>query len=142
MKRFLVILLALSLLSGFSAFAQSDKKEEKKYDGKTAEEWVKQLEGDGIFKRGRAAHALGILKDPATIPALIKALHDKNMTVRNFVVRALAAIGEPAIPDLIQALKDQDQDVVGRVAQLLKIITKQDFGKDVGKWEDWFKKRK
>lgn len=58
--------------------------------------------------------ALGRIGDPA-VPALISALHDlKDRALRVAAARALARIGPPAqeaVPDLITALEDDDEDL-------------------------------
>lgn len=55
--------------------------------------------------RMHAAKALGRIKDARAIEPLIPLLQDKVKAVREEVAIALAAIGEPALPSLLDALK-------------------------------------
>jgi HEAT repeat protein len=56
--------------------------------------------------RQQAAFALGEIGQPINfiIPALIDNLDDKEWNVRRVSVRALLNIGQPAVPQLIEAL--------------------------------------
>ncbi|WP_319580899.1 HEAT repeat domain-containing protein [uncultured Methanospirillum sp.] len=47
---------------------------------------------------------------PAAVPALIEELRDPMLVV--YAVAALGSIGEPAVPTLMNLLRDQDQEVV------------------------------
>jgi HEAT repeat protein len=73
------------------------------------------LESEHARIRFYAADALGSLKCPATVPALLSALKDEDGIVGERVVEALLEIGEmPAhshIPDLIAALGTDSQEV-------------------------------
>jgi HEAT repeat protein len=65
-----------------------------------------------------AAHALGRIRDAATIPTLIAAL--KNTVTRAEAAAALAAFGQPAIPHLVAVLKDeQDGNILFHVKEAL-----------------------
>ena len=59
------------------------------------------------------------------IPDLIEALRDKNLLVRRSAALILAKIGSPAIPALVKALKDSDVRVRRRAAAVLKTISDQ-----------------
>ena len=48
---------------------------------------------------------------PATVEELIEKLRVRKLSVREEAVRALVAIGAPAVPQLIAALKDDDSVV-------------------------------
>ncbi len=66
------------------------------------------LESDEhVYVRISAASALGMIADTTAIPVLINALHNpENVSVCPFVGVALSKIGEPALPDLMDALCD------------------------------------
>lgn len=64
-----------------------------------------------------AAEALGVLREPASVPALISALTgDRYSGVRWKAAEALARIGPPAVEPLIQALGNQDDDARWKAA--------------------------
>ena len=58
--------------------------------------------------RMHAAKALGRIKDPGSIQSLIPLLQDKVKAVREETSTALAAMGEAAIPALLETLTHQD----------------------------------
>ncbi|MBN2477742.1 HEAT repeat domain-containing protein [Candidatus Micrarchaeota archaeon] len=63
-----------------------------------------------------------------SIPALIGALKDKNLKVREKAAEKLGGIGSPAIPALINALKDEDRKLRENAAAVLaKILEKMTF---------------
>lgn len=78
--------------------------------------------------RERAAHALAMICDPdaeEAVPALVKALEDKNPKVRMTAASALGGIGSAAreaIPALERALQDKDENVRACAAVALKEI--------------------
>jgi HEAT repeat protein len=81
--------------------------------------------------RQQAAYALGRIKpDPKiALPELLKAVQDKDKSVRCYVIHAIGALGKPAtsaIPELIRVLKE---DVVAdvRLAAIEELAT---FGPD------------
>jgi len=64
-----------------------------------------------------AAEALGVLREPAAVPALISALTgDRYSGVRWKAAEALTRIGPPAVEPLIQALGHQDDDARWKAA--------------------------
>jgi len=65
-----------------------------------------------------AIKKLGKIGEPA-IPALMKALQDKNLLVRRSAADVLRQIGPPAIPALVKALKDSDANVRSFAAYVL-----------------------
>ena len=81
--------------------------------------------------------------DKTAVPALIKALKDKDFRVCGYAARALGEIGDrSAVPALISALGDKKDQVRTKAANALKEITGQSFGKDISKWNAWWKKNK
>ncbi|MGO8673507.1 MAG: HEAT repeat domain-containing protein [Capsulimonadaceae bacterium] len=72
------------------------------------------LSSDDARTRWAAADALGAMRSPAGVPALVQTLKDPDAHVRLDVVHALGLIGAPsapAIPALSDALSDADGDV-------------------------------
>ncbi|WP_449419573.1 HEAT repeat domain-containing protein [Phormidium nigroviride] len=68
------------------------------------------------------------------IPALIQALGDKNLQVRRSAREVLRNIGTPAIPALVQALKDSDVQIRRRAADLL-LAKNASILNDWGTWD-------
>lgn len=65
----------------------------------------------GYPLRRQAARALGQLKNPQAVPALLEALNcPEDLRLREAVVQALAAIGDSrAVPTLLQLLQSSDE---------------------------------
>jgi HEAT repeat protein len=75
------------------------------------------LTDPGISGRATAVLLLGKDQDPALLPALKDALHDKNWTVRAAAVHSLALRNDPALRrDLIMLLDDEREGVRLRTA--------------------------
>lgn len=55
--------------------------------------------------RLEAARALGRLRDPGSVPALVAAMGDEQVAVRWAAAKALSQIGPPAVPALIETLR-------------------------------------
>lgn len=69
-----------------------------------------RTEQGGYPLRRQAARALGLLKNPQAIPALLEALSTPDLRLREAVVQALAAIGDKCvIPALLQLLQSKDE---------------------------------
>jgi HEAT repeat protein len=63
-----------------------------------------------------AVRALAEVKDPASPPLLIKALHDPEITIRECAALGLRHQPDPAaIPDLIECIQSEDREL-GRLA--------------------------
>lgn len=79
------------------------------------------LAGDGQIRiRAAAAFALGNMRDKAVVPALTKALADKDVNVRFEAASALGrSPGVEAVPALLKALRDSDDDVRAAVIEAL-----------------------
>jgi len=80
----------------------------------------------------------------AALPALAQALSDQSGEVRALAAQALAQVGPQAvqaIPYLIQALSNADAQVQAAALDALKAITGQDFGSDVGRWQQWWQEQ-
>lgn len=74
----------------------------------TVPDLIQQLSSNDFHSRQRAAKQLGNLGLAArdAVPALSKALRDSSPKVGSSAAKALAAIGVPAVPALIEALID------------------------------------
>jgi bilin biosynthesis PecE protein len=76
-----------------------------------------RTEQGGYPLRRQAARALGQLKNPQAVPALLEALScTQDLRLREAVVQALAAIGDaravPALLDLLQSSDEQPYEVL------------------------------
>jgi HEAT repeat protein len=93
--------------------------------------------------RDKAAVALGIAKDPRAVPPLIEALADKDARLRREAASALGSLkDERAVAPLIGALSDADEAVPRAAQEALEELTAQKFGKDRGRWEQWWQTNK
>lgn len=85
---------------------------------------------------------------PAAAGAVLTDLWIGNLKSKVAPVRRRAAmflgIGKDAraVEPLIEALQDDDAQVVDRAAEALQKITGKDFGKDADKWRQWLKEGK
>ena len=70
------------------------------------------LTDPGVSGRATAVLLLGKDKDPALIPALKDALHDKNWTVRAAAVHSLALRNDPAMKEALVPLLDDEKEGV------------------------------
>jgi HEAT repeat protein len=73
-------------------------------DGRVLDPLMAALKSHDWIVRMHAAKALGRIHDPKCVPGLIPLLQDKVKAVREEVSGALAAIGEAAVPALLEAL--------------------------------------
>lgn len=89
-----------------------------------------------------AARALGRLKEASAVIRLVETLKHAHPEVRQATREALAKMGEAAIEPLFPAFKDWDPEVRQAAADTLYAITGQDFGVDLGAWQDWWEARK
>src|SRR5262245_2365064 len=119
---FCLLLVWLACLAGDPTVAQ-DKKEPSQH-GMTLSQAIKLLESNEVLERMGAIDALGKFAAPA-VPALIAALHDKNVLVSSRALSTLVQLGpvtERAMPILIAALKDQNVVVRSSAADVLSSI--------------------
>jgi Type II secretion system (T2SS), protein E, N-terminal domain len=89
-----------------------------------------------------AAHILGTVAGPALVAELDRMVTDPKTTSARRVV-TLDALGEMrdplVVPVLLGALGDQDEDVGLAARRALMLVSRQDFGRDVRKWGQWWK---
>lgn len=69
-----------------------------------------------------AAVALGKIKDPVSIHALVQALGDSRSGLRSIATRVLAQAGEPAVPPLIESLMGSQIYAMNPAAEALSMI--------------------
>jgi HEAT repeat protein len=86
----------------------------------------------------RAISALGATKDPRGAPALCELLPVKaDQAEREAAVKALVSIGLPAVPALIDALKNRKTRRYAAVS--LYEITGEPHGEDPKAWAEWWR---
>ncbi|MCC7200182.1 MAG: HEAT repeat domain-containing protein [Gammaproteobacteria bacterium] len=117
--RRLFVEVCLALLPDGDARARARITEWLRRNG-VVDDWTRQLGNRSSWKRGRAAEALGVLRDPDTAPALVNALNDKIFDVRMRAAKALGALGgDQARQALIRALTDDSRWSVIRISDIL-----------------------
>jgi HEAT repeat protein len=119
----LVAVIALSFLSFTSPLlltgnAVAENLSASKANPEEIASLIEKLKTNDERELDAAIKKLGKIGEPA-IPALMKALQDKNLLVRRSAAQVLAKIGPPAIPDLAKALNNPDADVRSRAAYAL-----------------------
>jgi len=111
----LITVIALSFLSFTSPLlltrnAAAQNLTASKANPKEIASLIEKLKTNDERELDAAIKKLGKIGEPA-IPALMKALQDKNLLVRRSAAEALKQIGRPAIPALAKALKNSDANV-------------------------------
>jgi hypothetical protein len=110
----LLLLLVMAVLAG--RVAASDVR---------VQDLCKAVVDDPNYKiRVQAALVLGKVRDPAAVPALIKALTDQNATVRGIAAGALGDIGDPLAADALRDLSRHETDtfVKSQAAKALALL--------------------
>lgn len=103
---------------------------------------VSLLEDEDATVRIYAIIALGDLKSASAIKPLLKFISDEDPEARKSLAEALGKINDNmALKPLIKLLEDPDIRVRESAARALWEITKQDFGDDTVKWQEWFYKK-
>ena len=111
----LVAVIALSFLSFTSPLlltrnAAAEKLSTSKANPKEIASLIEKLKTNDERELYIVTQKLQKIGEPA-IPALIEALQDKNLLVRQSAAEVLKLIGRPAIPALAKALKNSDANV-------------------------------
>ncbi len=119
----LIAVIALSFLSFISPLlltrnAAAENLSASKANPEEIASLIEKLKTNDERELSAAIKKLGKIGEPA-IPALMKALQDKNLLVRRSAAQVLAKIGPPAIPDLAQALNNPNADVRSSAAYAL-----------------------
>lgn len=70
-------------------------------------ELTKALANPTEWVRWEAAMSLALTANPESVPNLVVALEDSSPSVRLAAIEALTAIGRPAIPELVKAVKQK-----------------------------------
>ena len=107
-------------------------KPEPVHNGKSLSEWLDQARGrdtlaGGTFEQVQAGGTNEtvdalVAMGQEAVPFLIEALEDDNSDVREVATNALARMGQPAIPELLVALDHRDDLVAGAAAAALREI--------------------
>ena len=108
----------------------------KRYDFDDA---MAALQDPSAEIRRKGAQILGVMKKPEAVRALVDAMGDELDQVREQAIRSLIEIGDRRVaPAFINGLRDPCESV-WRAANLgLQQMTGVDFGRDRGKWHEWF----
>ena len=119
----LITVIALSFLSFTSPLlltrnAVAESVSAPKPSSKEISSLIEKLKTNDERELDAAIKKLGKIGEPA-IPALMKALQDKNLLVRRSAADVLRQIGRPAIPDLAKALNNPNADVRSNAAYAL-----------------------
>lgn len=78
------------------------------------------LRARAAHRRGRAMEALGLMRVPEAVPALLLALATEPMELKLTALRSLASIGDPrALPAFLRAAEGLPPPLLTRVASLL-----------------------
>jgi len=106
------------------------------FEGKPIGHWIKVLESGDAKVRGQAGQAIGTLvalakenanadvvaQAKSALPSLVKALQDKEESVRDWAAYTVGYLGpdaKSALPSLVKLLKDKDQLVTMSAANAL-----------------------
>ncbi len=100
---------------------------EKYFGGRTVDDWLVTIEKGNPRERKRAADMLGNVGpvDMRSVPALVKALRDKETRVRQAAILGLSKMGPlavDAVPALQITLQDTDAVVRSHAAAALERI--------------------
>lgn len=92
-----------------------------------------------LHVRTGAAKKLGELRSAKAVDALVAAMDDRDWYLRVCAASSLQQIGDVrAVPALIKNLKHTMIPVSQTARKALMKITGKDFGKDAGKWAEWW----
>src|SRR6266404_2328323 len=91
------------LLLGLALVLAGCAKKDPLFKGKTADQWHQAVQDPDLQVRREAVNALGALKDASAVPDLITALKDKDDQVRAKAAESLWSIG-PKAKEAIPAL--------------------------------------
>ena len=121
MRRTIAASLFVLALFTVRAEAQGKKAKEPEFQGRTLSAWVADLKGAAPYTRNKAAYAIGGMGSDArpAVPALIEALKDPEAAVRFPVCVALREIG-PAAKDAVPALTQTLDDRNDDVAAMAR----------------------
>ena len=107
---------------------------------------VEGLSDDREEVRVNSAVALGGFHDPATVEALLQAIHkDPSMKVRLAVLGALPnAGGFGTYPTILSLLKDprSSTEMKQKAVTALQSLTGEDFGEDAARWAGWWERNR
>jgi len=117
--RNLIVILVMARLRTASARDRERLLDWLQQQGMTAR-WIRDLAARGTWRRSAAAERLAVVRDPDSVPALVRLLDDPVFDVRMRAAKALGALGGmQARQALIGALGDESRWSVIRIADLL-----------------------
>jgi HEAT repeat protein len=103
---------------------------------------VALLEDEDATVRIYVINALGELRSESALKPLLKFVSDEDPEARKSLAEALGKIdNNMALKPLIKLLEDPNIRVRESAARALWEITKQGFGDDSAKWQEWFYKK-
>ena len=108
-------------------FSPVGKDTEDTIQNEELEPAVRILSSDGVtsedpLTRKHSLFLLGTTGDPSYSAILIRSLYDPEKGVRSQAALALARIGDPVVPDVIDLLRDRNWKVRYRAAEVLGLI--------------------
>ncbi len=83
---------------------------------------IERLSDDNYYLRRNVAYVLGKIKDVSAVPALLGALEGEDKQMRCYAAEAFRGFGAPAVPALLNYLKDGDEHVQRTATRALGVI--------------------
>jgi hypothetical protein len=85
------------------------------------EAWTQALRHRSWWVRAGAVRALGLVRDPACVPALLEALDEPDAEVRAAAADALGRIADPSVgPALLARLRDESRHQRARLIEAIR----------------------
>jgi len=124
------------LPKGSLLYENASDSEYKRYDFDDA---MAALKNPSPEIRRKCAQLLGAMKKPQAVQDLVDTMRDEDAGVREQAILSLTEIGDRRVaPAFINALRDPCEPVWTAAKAGLQKMTGEDFGRDRGKWHEWF----
>lgn len=104
-----ISLLVVLITGGFTNFIFAEQVGLKKATDEQVEKWGKWLDEDDLLSREEGASNLGMSQNPKAIKYLLKALNDKEPTVRQGAAAGLANYSENEIIPTLKKILEKEQ---------------------------------
>jgi hypothetical protein len=101
------------------------------------DELARALTREYMTYRSLYAYALGEIRDPRAVPALLKYLEDGQEKLKN--VPFVRENGDPAFAEQLEASGNK---MIQDAGEALSKITGQNYGPDLAKWKEWWEANK